>query len=273
MRFAKQMEYYKIPEWSAYYLDYHSMIKQIYAHHNALVHNQTLAEQFEQSIKSSLKIQFNIINTFYQTKKSTLRKKISAIFENIFYLERNFSHLNLTETGEKLNIYKTEENESGFKRALCDVHRKIWWLEVYCEVNYIAFLRLLDKLDRPKDLIALLEQQIFMKCEEELGILRVGLYEQIAAEFFDGDIDQAKIMILNEGKYYKFWDMALIYGFLGMIITSSLISTTVILITEIGNPGTSIFPSFCVFRLTLAINIIILSWSWIIYMLDTHGLN
>lgn len=74
---------------------------------------------------------------------------------------------------------------------------------MYCEINYIATLRLVDKFDRPSEIEEILEKQDFRKFEKELGKMREDMYEKIAFEYLNGDIYEALQVITRDSSYFR----------------------------------------------------------------------
>lgn len=158
-----------------------------------------------------------------------------------------------------LSLHRQEtQDPSSSKRSLDDVHRYIWWLEVFCEVNYIATLRLMDKLDSSADIQKLLEKQEFMKFGKELEKMREDLYSKVAYEFFDNDKPEAIQFITKTSKHYRNDDIAWIFLSLGVSVMCLVLSAILWFLSDKNMFG-EIFISFSVFRFTLAINLILFS--------------
>ncbi|CAG9327816.1 unnamed protein product [Blepharisma stoltei] len=274
--FAKQLEYYKIPEWSAYYIDYSYLKKMIYDCQMARMlsvepHEDEIAIK-ETNIKESFKKQFYKINRFYISQSSASMSDLNSIFKGIRIM-LNDSVLKNHEIQHVLNLDGcVSDNALCFRESLSNLHKRIWWLEVFCEVNYISALRLIDKVEHPIDLISLLKEQEFSKYEKELGEMRKLLYEKVAQEFLGGDILEAMKLLTRTSKYYRLVDIGWIYFSIGVTIASLVIAFVLISLSEKTVFG-GIFLCFSIFRLTLSINFVFIGASWLIYMLESHSLN
>lgn len=280
MKFSRQLDYQKIPEWSSFYIDYRTMKKLINRYADHIMENSSrdvnLSDKNSEiySVLSEFRQQLNKINDFYIEKKEQLQQEVETVFLCI-----NRIHT-ITTIGEKeaKNILSLEEKDdlqdraTSLKRSFTDVHRQIWWLEVFCEINYIALLKLSEKFNYSAQFRALVNKSDFINWEKELAPLRNEMYLYIAGQNGDNSIYDAVQLLTSGSVYYRSTDILKMSFSLGVICASGLITIYLLLVNYSKIHG-NIYPSFPVFRLTLAINLVIISFSWIIYWVEAHSLN
>mmetsp|Transcript_25979 Transcript_25979/g.25567 ORF Transcript_25979/g.25567 Transcript_25979/m.25567 type:complete len:353 (+) Transcript_25979:440-1498(+) len=131
----------------------------------------------------------------------------------------------------------------------------------------MACLRLLDKLESSVEMRDDLEHQQFRQWESEIGGLRNALYEQVAIECMDGDIEKAKTLLIE--KQYRTQDIGKIFFCLGVVITCLIVIIYIVL--KFGD--VALCPSTPIFRLTLAVNLSLLAVAYIIYVLESYSIN
>ena len=98
------------------------------------------------------------------------------------------------------------------------------------------------------------------------------MYSYIADQNGDNSLYDS-IQILTSGSlYYKSTDIAKMSFAVGIIVACGLVTIYILLMNYSKIDG-NIYPSFPVFRLTLAINLVFIACSWIIYWVEAHSLN
>ncbi|CAG9322380.1 unnamed protein product [Blepharisma stoltei] len=280
MKFSRQLEYYKIPEWSAYYIEYRKLTKLIYrmrrsdsiSSENALSDPLLDHSSLEKKFRAEFKSQINRLNAFYAEKKMQIYDERKTIFSYFKSLSRINSTIDQEEAKRLLALDERDDAQNratSMKRAFSDVHKQMWWLEAFCEINYMACLRLLEKLENSIDLRDELEHQPFRQWESEIGGLRLKLYNKVAKECLDGNVEEAKLLLTRGSKQYRAKDIAGIFFCLGIVITCLI----VILYIAIRFGNITLCPSYPIFRLTLAVNLSLLSIAYIIYTLEGYSIN
>ncbi|OMJ88722.1 hypothetical protein SteCoe_9264 [Stentor coeruleus] len=280
MKFSRQLDYHKIPEWSSFYIDYRAMKKLINRYLDEYIKSDSQkspllsSEQMLKAVLEEFEAQLTKINDFYIEKKQQLKQELETVFICISRIRT------VSTMGEKdvKNILSLEEKddlqdrETSLQRAFSDVHRQFWWLEVFCEINSIAILKLSEKMNVCAELKLLFQKYDFINWENELTPSREEMYTYVAGQKGDDD-DYDAIRLLTSGSiYYKSGDIVKMSFSLG-IICASCIVTIYLLLMNYSNIDINIYPSFPVFRLTLAINLVIIAASWIIYWVEAHSLN
>lgn len=280
MKFSRLLEYHKIPEWSAYYIEYRNLKKIINRLNrsfsitsdseltDSLIDNHDLFMKF----KDELKCQLNRLNAFYNEKKAQIEDELDKIFNYIHHLNRINTTIDQDEAQKLLALDERDDAQNratSMQRAFSDVHKQMWWLELFCEINYIACLRLCEKIPDSEDQKQEIEKQAFRKWDHEIAKLRNSLYEQVASECMDGDIDKAKQLLTRGVNQYRSKDIGRIFFCLGMVITCLL----VIAYITINKGNDTLWPSYPVYRLTLAINLTIFAAAYLVYTLEIHSVN
>lgn len=280
MKFSRQLDYHKIPEWSNFYLDYRLMKKLVNRHIEHFLYTDqsrtpliTESEQF-QSIIEEFSSQLGKINEFYNEKKQQYKQDLETTLICISRIRT------VSTIGEKdlKNILSLEEKDdlqdraTSLQRSFSDVHRQVWWLEVFCEINYIAALKICEKCIRSGDLRKLIDSSDFINWENDLVPLREQMYTYVADQKGDENIYDAVQLLTSGSLYYKSRDVMKMSFCIGIIAACALVSIYLLLMNY-SKIDSNIYPSFPVFRLTLSLNLVIIALSWIIYWVEAHSLN
>lgn len=281
MKFSHQLDYHKIPEWSKFYIDYRLMKKLINSYLETLYCDEgeentpLLCENTKyQGILNEFKEQLEKINDFYNDKKKQLRQDLETTYVCISKIktvstiaEKDIS--NILSLDEKDDL---QDRATSLQRAFTDVHRQVWWLEVYCEINSIACQKICEKINRSGDFKNLISSCDFINWENELVPLRENMYMFIADQQGEKEIDNAVSLLTSGSVYYKSLDVVKMSFCLGVMIASAIV-TIYLLIMNNSKIEAKIYPSFPVFRLTLMMNMVIIAFSWVIYKVEAHSLN
>jgi hypothetical protein len=280
MKFSHQLDYYRIPEWSSYYIDYRYLKKLINRYLDAFIQTESSSAAFLspdhnlQTVVDEFTSQLCKINEFYTEKKSQLQQDLETTFIGISRL-RTVSTMNEREMQNILSLEEKDDAQgraTSLQRSFCDVHRHVWWLEVFCEINYIASLKLCEKFKYSADLRVMIQKSDFVNWENELQPLREVMYRYVADQMEEKTIYNA-IRLLTAGSiYYRASDIMKMFFCIGISVGSGLV-TVYTLLMNYDKIDVDIYPSFPVFRLTLAINLVIIAGSWVIYWVETHSLN
>ena len=276
MKFRRLLEYNIVPEWSAYYVEYRLLKKIFSAYRNYL---SSPVSEIQESFLSNcdifkelcreIEFQSEKVNKFYIEKFTNLKKDLNSMIECIYDLKRT-STLNEQEAESLLSMKERDDTQSratSMQRAFTELYQHIMWLEGFCELNYIALLKILIKFDSSA-LKFNIEALSFRRSQEELSEMKELIYKIIADECMNGDKESA-IKLLKESKHFKSIDIGIISFCLGFLIIILSISSYLLLINDIK----LLSPSTCIFRLTLCISVSIILFAWLIFMLEKYSVN
>ena len=272
MKFSRQLDYYKIPEWSSFYIDYRTMKKLINRYLDYYLHTSPVKTPLV-SPDDKLKIvleefqnQLNKINDFYIEKRDQLKIDLETVFICISRI-RTVSTMGEKEAKKILSLEEKDDIQdraTSFKRSFTDVHRQVWWLEVFCEINYIALLKLCEKFNHCADFRKLIQKCDFVNWENELVPLRNEMYEYISEQNEKSSKYDAIQLLTSGSLYYRAAEIVKMSFALGVVVACGLV-TIYMLIVNFKTINGDLYPSFPVFRFTLAINLVFISAAWIIY--------
>ena len=276
MKFARLLEYHTVPEWASYYVDYRLLKKLLVTYQNSISGgiseiSESLLGNYD-ALKEyimELEIQSSRINNFYIEKISDLRKDFRAVEEYIHNLKR-VSTLNAEETLALLSMKERDDAQNratSMERAFNELHTRINWLEEFCEINYIALLRVLNKFE-PKNLKQVIDSMSFRGWEKELSDLKQKIYSMIAEECMQGDI-QAATRLLTGTKRLKNLDIGIIGFCLGFYLIMLSVSGYMIC----NNDFQELSPSLCIFRLTFCMSLLIVLVGFMVFMLEKYDIN
>lgn len=276
MKFARILEYHTIPEWSSYYVDYRLLKKIILAYKNTLsVGDSDISESLlgkhdaSKELVLEIETQSSKVNLFYKEKLFNMQKEIDAILSYIYNLKR-VSSLNEIETRSLLSMKERDDAQNratSMQRAFTELYQHITWLEKFCEYNYIALLKILAKFPSD-DLKSYLDNLEFIKWSESLNELKGTIYKTIAYECLNGDIELSRKM-MTEAKKFKAKDLGIISFCIGML----LIMTSICFGLIFSNDLTRLGPSLCVFRMLFFCCASLLSFAFVIYVLESYSVN
>ena len=276
MKFGRLLEYHTIPEWAAFYVDYR-LLKKLLATYQSSISGgineitESLLGRFDafKELTMELEMQSSRVKHFYMEKYAILNKEMTSVIEYISDLKR-VSTLCEKETKQLLSMKERDDSQNratSMQRAFTELHQRITWLEGFCEINYIALLKILTKLQE-EGLKIIIEDISFNKWQNELLELKQNIYNIIADECMDGDLKAAQKLLI-EAKYIKSGDIAMICCCLGIIVVMLYFSVYIVST----NDFTQLLPSLCIFRLSFCISTSVIFFSLLIYVLEKYSIN
>lgn len=265
MKFSNEMNYHKIPEWSSQYIDYRSIKKLLKSSADSPLQTSLLLPSPSSLILSEA---FKV-NIFFLHKLKEFQNNYDTILYYLYSLRR-LTSLGNAEVQSMLTVYDLDDAENratSMQRAFIELHMHVSWLEMYCEINYIAFTKLFKKIEDNalKDTIGKLD---FCKWSESICELKLRMYTTLADECLGGDKEKAKRMVTCY-RYLKNIDLACISFCIGIMI----VMAAVIFFMIIDQGFEKTIPSLCFFRLFYSVSFLVLMASWVVYFLDLYSVG
>ena len=183
--------------------------------------------------------------------------------------------MNLSLSKEKIakniiaDIKKTKETDDlsyavSWRRAFTQLNSNVSWLQSYCTINYIAAQKILKKfkksfklLNESDDIYDKLLKFTKSKSFVVKGIDLISFRREISlfyADYFkDGDVEKAHSELQDRMTPTNKKDLALIYLFIGMIISLIFSYFLLIFVDQSGSDDHSMMPLFTSFSFSFMI--------------------
>lgn len=285
MGFGRQFAQYRLPEWTAHYLDYQGLKESVktlrlsrlttqdHTESPTLSKGYSLAveplipqEYRRQSSQELFQSELEKVSDFYKVRRQDLEISINGIFT---HLQGSKEKLLMLSSSTDLR-----HRLPSLWRAIHQVHRNLWCLEVFCEINLLAGQRLVEQL-RPRHpeiaerALKTLQGADFAHTLELQGY-RKRLYRLIADHITDGDVTAAKQLLRNSETYYDPGDVCRVACSLGMAVVLVLWAVSLVLGVE---NYSLLVPSMPVFRLTFCL--LMTGWvcAVVLYFFETRNIN
>ena len=274
MKFSTELNYHTIPEWSANYIDYRYLKKTLKSMHSSTLldsnENPLLGNSLE-SFKSQVLLEAKKVNSFYKDKLKQLHTDYDTVLFHLYTLHKQTS-LDTFEVRAMLSIHELDEAQdraTSMQRSFTELHSHARWLEMYSEINYIAFNKIMEKIAKDSaDLKQAIDQMEFVKWISDVDELKNKMYKTLAEECLDGDVQLATKMLLCY-KHFNSADIASISFCSGVMMV--MIALSIFMICD--NDFSLVVPSLCFFRLFYMICLVILASSMMVYILDQNSIN
>lgn len=276
MKFRRILEYHTVPEWSLYYVDYRLLKKLLQIYQNSLqsAHSdisESLLGNYDafKEYKLELELQFDRVKDFYTEKLRTLRGEFKSIVGHIYNLKR-VSTLNAEEANGLLSMKERDDAQNraiSMQRAFTELHTHIIWLEGFCEINYVALLRILARFNPDIEKFNI-DSENYRVWEKDLKELKEKIYEITAAECMNGDLDSA-IQLMNEIKRFKGIDIGVISFCIGVLFVMGNVAGFMLARNDLDLLGPSIF----VFRFTFCVPFTVVLLSFMVFVLEKYQIN
>lgn len=302
MRFSHQYEHHKLPEWASRYIRYSfllGIIKPLYYQASAdQPHTSTAQVQPAPLLPSNSELRLVSINAleeeelvhesdpltawlqllqqdcqrvslFYEDKSRAFAAELEDIMDYVWHNLKEMDSLLLLKDHQdpRFRIY-------SLQRAVESCHRHIWSLEVFLEVNGLAFKRLLHKLQK----VSPTEHEGFLNIfhlklrsyQRILAASRKKIYAFASEHITHKNIKQTKQLFRRAEVVYNPHDIR----FIAFCAGWALVSLGVGLLSMVALEDLEVLiPSFCVYRLIVSFMFVLWISCAVLYVFDYYAIN
>jgi hypothetical protein len=302
MRFSLQYEHHKLPEWTSHYIRFSfllAIIKPFFTQ-APLTRSDNSSAQVRPAPLLSSKSQVGQVSTntladgelvteddpleawvgllqqdcqkisqFYEDKSRTFAAELEDIIDYVWHNRQEMKSLLLTKNHQdpKFRIY-------SLQRAVESCHRHIWSLEVFLEVNGLAFKRLLYKLRKVspsfhEDYLDSFQLKL-QSYQRTLAAYRKKIYAFASEYITHKDIKQTKQLIHRAEVIYDLHDVRFISFCVGWALLSVCVGVVCMPALE---DLDVLVPSFCVYRLIASFLLVLWMGCAVLYVFDYYFIN